>query len=143
MNTGGRTVLAAINAFAEEPTPASTWHAFAGSPFTEEPPHAELGGVCQDRVVPVGHCQSVGSDPVLHRAHPGAIGAGSTPDRARDCGYRRRRAEHGGHPGPTVASPLWHQPRRPPHRGWHSPPLDGDRHVAGPTQPGPPPPRRR
>jgi hypothetical protein len=36
MKTDGRTVLAAINSFAEEPTPASTWHALADSPFTDE-----------------------------------------------------------------------------------------------------------
>jgi hypothetical protein len=36
MKTDGRTVLAAINSFVEEPTPASTWHALGGSPFTDE-----------------------------------------------------------------------------------------------------------
>jgi hypothetical protein len=35
MKTDGRTVLAAINSFAEKPTAASTWHALAGSPFTD------------------------------------------------------------------------------------------------------------
>jgi hypothetical protein len=36
MKTDGRTVLIAINSCAEEPTPASTRHAFAGSPCTDE-----------------------------------------------------------------------------------------------------------
>src|SRR5262245_49932797 len=36
MKTDGNTVLAAINSFAEEPTSASSWHALAGSPFTDE-----------------------------------------------------------------------------------------------------------
>src|SRR5215472_5340137 len=36
MKSDDRTILAAINSPPEEPTPASTWHALAGSPFTDE-----------------------------------------------------------------------------------------------------------
>jgi hypothetical protein len=34
--TDGRTVLAGTISFAEEPTPASKWHALAGSALTDE-----------------------------------------------------------------------------------------------------------
>ena len=36
MKTEVTTVLAAVNSHAEEPTPASTWYALAGGPFTDE-----------------------------------------------------------------------------------------------------------
>ena len=36
MKTDSTTVLFAVNSHAEEPTPASTWYALAGSPFTED-----------------------------------------------------------------------------------------------------------
>jgi len=40
-------VLVAVNSHAEEPMPASIWHALAGSPLTEDPRVARRS-VCLD-----------------------------------------------------------------------------------------------